>query len=105
MLREADRVESLVPQGSKDGPFDIMYVFPNEMLSELINATVHAFLAQTLTRTSTGYRLYWAIYVKPVGAITTVYMTQINPFRRWIVYPQIHQRMRDQWIRLYAEPS
>ncbi len=105
MLTETDRVASLVPPGSKDGPFDIMYLFPNEMLSELINATVHAFLAQTLTRTSTGYRLYWAIYVKPVGAITTAYMALIDPFRRWIVYPQILHRMREQWIRLYAEPS
>lgn len=48
MLTEADRVASLLPPGSKDGPFDVMYLFPNEMLSELINATVHAFLAQTL---------------------------------------------------------
>jgi hypothetical protein len=40
------------------------------MLFEVINATVHAFSAQTLTRTSAGYRLYWAIYVSPVRSIT-----------------------------------
>ena len=105
LLTEADRVASLVPPGSKDGPFDVVYVFPNETLSEIINATVHAFLAQTLTRTSTGYRLYWAIYVRPGGWITPAYMALIDPFRRWIVYPQILDKVRDRWIRLYAEPK
>jgi Protein of unknown function (DUF2867) len=105
LLTEADRVASLVPPGSKDGPFDVVYVFPNETLSEIINATVHAFLAQTLTRTSTGYRLYWAIYVRPGGWITPAYMALIDPFRRWIVYPQILDKVREQWIRFYAEPK
>ena len=104
LLNEADRVGSLVPPGSKDGFFDVVYAFKNEMLLEIINATVHAFSAQTLTRTSAGYRLYWAIYVKPVRWITPAYMALIDPFRRWIVYPQILDKVRKQWIRLYAEP-
>jgi hypothetical protein len=104
LLNKADRVGSLVPPGSKDGFFDVIYVFQNEMLLEIINATVHAFSAQTLTRTSAGYRLYWAIYVKPVRWITPAYMALIDPFRRWIVYPQILDKVREQWIRLYAEP-
>jgi Protein of unknown function (DUF2867) len=104
LLNEADRAGSMVPPGSKDGLFDVVYVFQNEMLLEIINATVHAFSAQTLTRTSTGYRLYWAIYVKPVRWITPAYMALIAPFRRWIVYPQILDKIREQWIRLYAEP-
>ena len=105
LLTEADRVASLLPPASKDGPFDVVYVFPNETLSEIINATVHAFLAQTLTRTSTGYRLYWAIYVRPGGWITPAYMALIDPFRRWIVYPQILDKVREQWIRFCAEPK
>jgi uncharacterized protein DUF2867 len=104
LLDEADRVGSIVPPGSKDGPFDVVYAFQNEILLEIINATVHAFWAQTLARTSAGYRLYWAIYVKPVRWITPVYMALIDPFRRWIVYPQMLDRVRDQWIRLYAQP-
>jgi hypothetical protein len=103
-LTEADRVASLVPPGSKDGFFDVVYVFQNELLFEVINATVHAFSAQTLTRTSSGYRLYWAIYVRPIHLITPAYMALIDPFRRWIVYPQILHRMREQWIRFCAEP-
>jgi hypothetical protein len=105
LLEEADRVGSIVPPGSKDGLFDVVYAFQNEMLLEIINATVHAFWAQTLARTSAGYRLYWAIYVKPVRWFTPAYMTLIDPFRRWIVYPQILHQLREQWLRLYAEPS
>ena len=90
--------------GSKDDPFDVVYAFQNEMLLELINETVHAFWAQTLARTSAGYRLYWAIYVKPVSWITPAYMALIDPFRRWIVYPQMLDGVRKQWIRHYAEP-
>lgn len=105
LLNEADRAGSLVPPGSKHGFFDVVYLFQNEMLYEVINATVHAFSAQTLTRTSAGYRLYWAIYVKPVRSITPGYMALIDPFRRWIVYPQILHKVREHWIKLYAEPS
>ena len=104
LLDEADRVGSIVPPGSKDGLFDVVYAFQNEMLLELINETVHAFWAQTLARTSAGYRLYWAIYVKPVSWITPAYMALIDPFRRWIVYPQMLDGVRSQWIRHYAEP-
>jgi Protein of unknown function (DUF2867) len=104
LLDEADRVGSIVPPGSKDGLFDVVYAFQNEMLLELINETVHAFWAQTLARTSAGYRLYWAIYVKPVSWITPAYMALIDPFRRWIVYPQMLDGVRKQWIRHYAEP-
>jgi hypothetical protein len=103
LLDEADCVGSIVPPGSKDGPFDVVYAFQNEMLLELINATVHAFWAQTLARTSAGYRLYWAIYVKPVSWITPAYMALIDPFRRWIVYPQMLDGVRKQWIRHYAD--
>jgi hypothetical protein len=104
LLDEADRVGSIVPPGSKDGLFDVVYAFQNEMLLEIINATVHAFWAQTLVRTSAGYRLYWAIYVKPVRWFTPAYMALIDPFRQWIVYPQMLDGARKQWIRHSAEP-
>jgi hypothetical protein len=42
--------------------------------------------------------------VKPVRWITPAYIALIDPFRRWIVYPQILDTVRKQWIRLYAEP-
>ena len=63
LFDEADRIGSIVAPRSSAGFFDVVYAFQNEMLLEIINATVHAFWAQTLARTSAGYRLYLAIYV------------------------------------------
>src|SRR5262245_40003521 len=42
-LSESDRARSLVAAGTPDGSFRILYQFEDEQLSELRNATVHAF--------------------------------------------------------------
>jgi hypothetical protein len=102
-LSQEDRDRSLVPPGSKESFFNVVYCFENEMLLEAVNATVHAFWVQALTRAFGGYRLYWAIYVKPVGWITRSYMALIDPFRRLIVYPQLLSGTRRDWLRLYAD--
>jgi hypothetical protein len=93
---------SLVPPGTSDGSFVIVYQLPNEALAEIRNATVHAFLASALETTAIGYRLYWAIFVKPVSRITPVYMALIEPFRRFIVYPAILRRVRRAWRGRYG---
>ena len=98
----ADRSRSQVPPGARDGPFRVLYVFGDEALSELRNATVHAFLALALRRRPEGYTLYLAVYVKPVTRLTPLYMTLIDPFRRFIVYPAIGRRIQDAWSRAYA---
>jgi len=96
-LTEADRKKSLEPPGKLDGPFRILYVFPNEALSEAINQTVHAFLCLALIPNRDGYTLYWAIYVRPGGALTRFYMALIDPFRHRIVYPSILRRVQRAW--------
>ena len=101
-LAEADRSRSQVPPGARDGPFRVLYVFGDEALSELRNATVHAFLALALRRRPEGYMLYLAVYVKPVTRLTPLYMALIDPFRRFIVYPAIGRRIQDAWSRAYA---
>jgi len=101
-LPQDDRDRSLVPPGSKESVFDVVYSFENEILLEIVNATVHAFWAQALARVSDGYRLYWAIYVKPVGWITRAYMALIDPLRRLVVYPQLLSSTRQEWLRLYS---
>lgn len=101
-LAEADRSRSQVPPGARDGPFRVLYVFGDEALSELRNATVHAFLALALRRRPEGYVLYLAVYVKPVTRLTPLYMALIDPFRRFIVYPAIGRRIQDAWSRAYA---
>ncbi len=101
-LSDADRQRSSTPPGSSDGPFRVLYRFPEESLLEASNATVHAFLVYALVPSADGYTLYWAIYVRPVGRITPLYMALIDPFRRHIVYPAILRRVRSTWIERFA---
>lgn len=96
-LSAADRESSLVPPGSSEGPFRVLYVSPCESISEIQNATVHAFSVFALLERSSGHRLYWAIYVRPVGRITGWYMRLIDPFRRAIIYPAVLRRLRAAW--------
>ena len=77
--------------------FSVIYVYPNESLSEIRNATVHAFSCFALRRTLANYRLYWAIYVKPITPWTETYMRVIDPFRRKIVYPTVIHRVELEW--------
>jgi hypothetical protein len=101
-LAEADRSQSQVPPGTREGPFRVLYVLGNEALSELRNATVHAFLALALTSRPGGYALYMAVYVKPVSRFTTLYMALIDPFRRLVVYPALGRHAQQRWSRTYA---
>ena len=101
-LAEADRSQSEVPSGTREGPFRVLYAFDQEALSELRNATVHAFLALALTPRPQGYTLYMAIYVKPVSRLTAFYMALIDPFRRLVVYPALGKHIQQRWSRMYA---
>ncbi len=101
-LSDDQRDRSLVEPGTTDGPFRLVYVFPNEVLGEVRNTTVHAFSCMTTRRTAFGYRFYWAIYVKSVSRFTPVYMALIEPFRRFVVYPAILRRLRASWLAAYA---
>jgi hypothetical protein len=101
-LAEADRSQSQVLPGTREGPFRVLYVLGDEALSELHNATVHAFLALALTPSPGGYTLYLAIYVKPVSRYSTLYMALIDPFRRLVVYPALGRHAQQRWSRMYA---
>ena len=70
--------------------------------SEIWNATVHAVSAYALVEQATGYRLYWAIYVRSVGCITAPYMRLIDPFRRLIIYPALLRSVHAAWMRELA---
>jgi hypothetical protein len=58
---------------------------------------VHAFTVFALLEGSSGYRLYWAVYVQPLGRITGLYMALIDPFRRFIIYPAVLRHIRSAW--------
>ncbi|AUX20434.1 uncharacterized protein SOCEGT47_009030 [Sorangium cellulosum] len=96
---------SSVQPGTREGPFRVLYVLPGESVSEIRNATVHAFSCMAIRPTAEGQRLYWAVYVKPVSRWTSAYMALIEPFRRFIVYPRILRQLRDAWRTAYAEPG
>ncbi len=92
---------SLDEPGSKVDFFRAVYTFENESVAEIINGTVHAFLAMALEKKECGYCLYYAVYVKPVSWLTPVYMAMINPFRRLLVYPTMLTAIRRSWVEEY----
>ncbi len=102
-LSEDDRKASLVEPGTVEGPFRVLYVSSDEAILEIHNATVHAFSVFALRPRDGGYRMLWAIYVKPVGALTAGYMRLIDPFRRLIVYPAVLRYVKSSWVR--EEPA
>jgi hypothetical protein len=81
----------------------VLYVFGDEALSEIRNATVHGFLALALTRLGQGYIVYLAVYVKAVSRFTTLYMALIDPFRRFVVYPALGRQVQQAWLQAYAQ--
>lgn len=101
-LSAADRECSLVEPGTPEGPFRVLFVSPREAISEIQNPTVHGFSVFALVEGSSGYRLYWGIYVRPVGRITSWYMGLIDPFRRVIIYPALLRHIRAAWVRRVA---
>jgi hypothetical protein len=101
-LSGALAARSVVSPGSADGFFRTLYVLDREALVETRNATVQAFLASVLAPRPDGYRLYWAVYIKPVSWLTPVYMAIIEPFRRFVVYPSLFRAVRRSWQKRYT---
>ena len=103
-LTADDRARSLVPPGEPEGIFRVVYRFDNEELLEVTNRTVRGATVQALVEHETGYRLYFAVYVQPVGWWTPLYMAAIDPFRRFIVYPSLLRSIRSNWDRTFGTP-
>ena len=107
-LTSSDCSKSLVPAGTRDGPFRVVYRFENEQLLELINRTAHAAALSALVEMANAYRFYFGVYVRSVGRFTPVYMSLIDPFRKLIVYPSLLRSVRENWNRtfgLWSDPS
>ena len=102
-LSPSDQEASLVPPGTPEGPFRVLFVSPQESISEIQNSTVHGFSVFALIERSFGYRLYWGIYVRPVGRITAWYMRLIDPFRRVIIYPALLRYIKGAWSQGRAD--
>ncbi len=102
-LTDQDRAATLVAPGTPQGIFQTLFVSKHESIGEIRNPTVHAFSVFSLVEAPAGYRLYWAIYVRPVGRFTSWYMALIDPFRRVFIYPAILRRVREVWDRKIRE--
>ena len=102
-LTAEDRARSLAPPGESEGIFSVVYRFDNEELLEVTNRTVRGATLQTLVKSEMGYRLYFAVYVQPVGWWTPIYMAAIDPFRRFIVYPSLLRSIRSNWDRAFGD--
>jgi len=99
------QARSVVPPGTIEHGFRLLYLVEQESLAEIRNATVHAFLCAAMRERPGGYRLYWAVFVKPSSWLTPVYMAIIEPFRRFIVYPAMLGRVRRAWTARYLGPT
>lgn len=102
-LTTADRLQSLAPAGTRQGPFRMVYRFENEQLLELINRTAHAAALSALVETGNAYRYYFAVYVRSVGRFTPVYMALIDPFRKLVVYPSLLRTVRANWNQAFGK--
>jgi len=101
-LSPSDRARSVVAAGTADGTFRLLYRFENEQLSELRNATVHAFVSLSILPTPGGYLAYAGVFVKPVHRFTRLYMTAIAPFRRLVVYPAVIRKVQSAWVQRFG---
>ena len=97
-----DNSRSLVPSGTPDGLFRVVYRFENELLLELINRTAHAGALSTLVETASAYRFYFGVYVRSVGRFTPLYMALIDPFRKLVVYPSLLHSVRASWNQAFG---
>src|SRR5262249_25523851 len=104
-LSPADRAQSLAAPGTPDGEFRLLYRCEDEQLSELRNATVHAFVSLSIRLTPGGYLAYVGVFVRPVHRFTRLYMAMIAPFRRLVVYPAIIRKMQSTWAERYGGES
>jgi hypothetical protein len=96
-MTTADRSRSLVPAGTREGLFRVVYRFENEQLLELINRTAHAAALSALVKTGNGYRFYFGVYVRSVSRFTSIYMALIDPFRKLVIYPSLLRTVRAKW--------
>jgi hypothetical protein len=102
LLTTADRSNSLVPAGTPEGLFHVVYRFENEQLLELVNRTAHAAALSALVETANAYRFYFGVYVRNVGRFTPVYMALVDPFRKLIVYPSLLRSVRASWNQAFG---
>lgn len=101
-MTAADHSQSLIPAGTPEGLFRVVYRFENEQLLELINRTAHAAALSALVETANSYRFYFGVYVRRVSRFTPIYMALIDPVRKLVVYPSHLRTVRSNWDQAFG---
>jgi len=101
-LSVEDRNRSLAESGGEGAPNDsiwrTVYLYENEMLTELSNNTVHALMHfGWVQKFGKFFTARLAVYAKPRGTLGEFYMRLIVPFRRAIIYPALMQEIKNKW--------
>jgi ankyrin repeat protein/SAM-dependent methyltransferase len=85
-------------QGDYNGIWRTVYLYENEMLTELSNDTVHALMHfGWVHKSKNNFTAHLAVYAKPRGDLGVFYMKLIMPFRRLIVYPAMMEDVKKKW--------
>lgn len=100
-LSAEDRARSQVTPGQAEGISRLLYCFENEMLAEIINRTVHCFWVMATEKTTNGYALYMAVYVRKLNWFTPIYMALVSPLLLWVIYPAIENGLRRRWEKAF----
>jgi hypothetical protein len=91
------------PTNSASAGFKPVYRRENEMLLEISNNTVHAFMhLGRVPISATHWSPQLGVYVKPRGRLGRFYMGLISPFRHYVVYPAMMWSAKRGWPN-YAE--
>ena len=101
-LSEEDLTRSLAESAGEEdkGKFiwRTVYLYENEMLTELSNDTVHALMHfGWVQKSGNYYTAQLAVYEKPRGTMGEFYMKLIMPFRHLIVYPAMMDEVKKRW--------
>jgi hypothetical protein len=76
-----------------------VYLYENEMLTELSNDTVHALMHfGWIHKSGNYYTAQLAVYAKPRGNLGEFYMKLIMPFRHAIIYPVLLEEVKNRWL-------
>jgi hypothetical protein len=82
-------------------PFRSLYLLEDEWAAEIANETMHGVMHIGLVPAGDGaYRAQMAVLVKPNGALGSLYMAAIKPFRHLIVYPALMRQIEREWRAL-----
>lgn len=86
---------------SNNETWRIVYLYEDEMLTELSIDVVHVLMhLGWVHKSGNFFKARLAVYAKPRGMIGKVYMKLIMPFRRTIIYPALMENIKNtqEWL-------